>query len=99
MVKKIANHADSNVARSNKVCADHLSLCMTVKKQLGRQKQLYLAEWNVRTLIDRATSNRPERQTVLITKELSRYRVDIAAPSKICLASYDSLVDGQYTFF
>jgi len=42
MVKKIVNHAGSNVARSNKVRADHLPL--TVKRQLGRQKQLYLSE-------------------------------------------------------
>jgi len=99
MVKKIVNHAGSKVARSNKFCADRLPLRMTVKKQLGCQKQLYLTEWNVRTLIDRATSNRPERQTASITKELSRYRVDIAALSETCLASYGSLVDGQYTFF
>ena len=99
MVKKIVNHAGSNVARSHKVCADHLPLRMTVKRQLGCQKQLYFAEWNVRTLIDKATSNRPERQTALIAKELSRYRVDIAALSETRLASYDSLVDGQYTIF
>jgi len=99
MVKKIVNHAGSNVAHSNKVRAGHLPLRMTVKRQLGHQKQLYLAEWNVRTLIDRATSNRSERQTALIAKELSRYRVDIAALSETRLASYDSLVDGQYTFF
>jgi len=97
MVKKIVNHAGLNVARSNKVRADHLPLRMSVQRHLGRQKQLYLAEWNVRTLID--TSNRPERQTAFIAKELSRYRVDIATLSETRLASYDSLVDGQYTFF
>jgi len=31
MVKKIVNHAGSNVAQSNKVRADHLPLRMTVK--------------------------------------------------------------------
>ena len=72
---------------------------MTVKSQLGRKKEVFIAEWNVRTLMDKVTSSRPERQTALIAKELSRYRVDIAALSETRLACYDSLVDCGYTFF
>jgi len=99
MVQGKATNTGSNVARVNKVRADHLPLRMTVKNQLGRRKRVILAEWNVRTLMDRATSNRPERQTALVAKELSRYKVDIAALNETRFAGYDSLVDCGYTFF
>ena len=99
MVRRKCTHPGSNVSRSNKVRADHLPLRMTVENQLGRRKEVFIAEWNVRTLLDRSTSDRPERQTALVAKELSRYRVDIAALSETRLACYDSLVDCGYTFF
>ena len=60
---------------------------------------MFIAEWNVRTPMDKVTSSRPERQTALIAKNLSRYKVDIAALSETRLACYDSLVDCGYTFF
>ena len=69
-----------------------------MKSQLGRKKEVFIAEWNVRTLMDKVTSSRPERQTALIAKELSRYRVDIATLSETRLACCDSLVDCGYTF-
>ncbi|XP_048578500.1 craniofacial development protein 2 [Nematostella vectensis] len=99
MVRSELPNAGSNVARTNKVRADHLPLRMTVKSMLGRRKRLVLAEWNVRTLMDRSRSERPERQTALIARELSRYEVDIAALSETRLANYDSMVDCGYTFF
>ena len=99
MVSRKRIHSGSNVARPKKVRAAHLPLRMTVKSQLGRKKEVFIAEWNVRTLMDKVTSSRPERQTALIAKELSRYRVDIAALSETRLACYDSLVDCGYTFF
>ena len=92
-------HAGSNVARTNKVRADHLPLRVSVKSKLGCVKRLVLAEWNARTLMDRARSERPERQTALVAKELSRYGVDIAALSETRLANYDSTVDCGYAFF
>ena len=88
-----------NVAWRNKVCADHLPLWMTVNSQLERKKEVFIVEWNVRAHMEKVTSSRPERQTALIAKELSRYRVDIAALSETRLACYDSLVDCGYTFF
>ena len=99
MVSRKIIHSGSNVARPNRVRAAHLPLQMTVKSQLGRKKKVFFAEWNVRTLMDKVTSSRPERQTALIAKELSRYRVDIAALSETRLTCYDSLVDCGYTFF
>ncbi len=43
---------------------------------------LKLATWNVRTLLDRDDSDRPQRRTVLIAHELSRYSIDIDALSE-----------------
>ena len=70
-----------------------------MKSQLGRKKNVFVAEWNVRTLMDRVTSSRPERQTALIAKTLDRYRVNIAALSETRLACSDALDDCGYTFF
>ena len=75
MVSNKEIHSGSNVDRPNK--ADYLPVRMTVKDQLGHKKEVFIAEWNVRKLMDIVTSSRPERQTALIAKELSRYRVDI----------------------
>jgi hypothetical protein len=80
----------SNVARVNKVCAGLLPLRHPVKSKPGSKKILRLAEWNVRTLLDRDGSKRPERQTALVAKELSRYNIDKAVLSETRLALYDS---------
>lgn len=60
-----------------------------------------MGAWNVRTLLDRANTSRPERRTALVTKELQRYRIDIAALSETRLADEGSLREegGGYTFF
>ncbi|VDL95115.1 unnamed protein product [Schistocephalus solidus] len=43
---------------------------------------LTLAAWNLRTLLDNPRSNRSERRTALVARELARYTVDIAALSE-----------------
>ena len=57
--------------------------------------------WNVRTLLDPERSTRPERRTALITNELQRLNIDIAALSKTCLSGEDQIteVGSGYTFF
>jgi hypothetical protein len=57
--------------------------------------------WNVRTLLDRAGTDRPERRTALIASELDRYRVQIAALSETRLAEEGQLTEpaSGYTFF
>nr|VZI46089.1 unnamed protein product [Spirometra erinaceieuropaei] len=50
--------------------------------QNGRVSPLTLAAWNVRSLLDNPRSNRPERRTALVARELARYKVDIAALSE-----------------
>ena len=99
------NNSDtgSNVARVNKVRAELLPLRHSAKNKLGAngntRKHLTLAEWNVRTLMDREGSKRPERQTALVAKELNRYDIDIAALCETRLPDNDSIVDNGYTFF
>ena len=77
---------------------DHPS-CGRIPKNQG--KKFLVGAWNVRTLLDRDNTARPERRTALIAKELSRYRIDIAALSKTRLADEGILKeDGScYTFF
>ena len=58
---------------------DHPSRGRFTKNQ---QKKLLVGAWNVRTLLDRDNTARPERRTALIAKELARYRIDIAALSE-----------------
>ena len=71
-----------------------------------KTKPLTLGTWNVRTLLDRKdkrknTDFRPERRTALVSKELSRYNIDIAARSETRLADtseFEEVASG-YTFY
>ena len=76
---------------------DHPS-CGRVKK--NQQKKLLAGAWNVRTLLDRDSTVRPERRTALIAKELARYRIGIAALSETRLNHEGILKEdgGGYTF-
>lgn len=56
------------------------------RKQKARLLSLTVGAWNVRTLLDNDSRNRPERRTALIGRELARYNVDIAALSETRLA-------------
>ncbi|BHF60457.1 hypothetical protein SprV_0100342200 [Sparganum proliferum] len=69
--------------------------------QTGRVSPLTLAAWNVRSLLDNPRSNRPERRTALVARELARYKVDIAALSETRFSEQGQLeeVGAGYTFF
>ena len=77
---------------------DHPSRGRFTKNQ---EKKLQVGAWNVRNLLDRDNTARPERRTALIAKELARYRIDIAALSETRLADEGILnEDGDgHTFF
>nr|VZI13313.1 unnamed protein product [Spirometra erinaceieuropaei] len=62
---------------------------------------LTLAAWNVRSLLGNPRSNRPERRTALVARELARYKVDIAALSETRFSEQGQLeeVGAGYTFF
>ena len=48
--------------------------------------------------MDRAGSKRPERQTTLAAKELSRFDIDISTLGETRLSFYDSIAENSYTF-
>ena len=62
---------------------------------------LIIGAWNVRTLMVSASSDRPQRRTALVGRQLDRYKVEIAALSETRLAEEGLLKeDGAgYTFF
>ena len=59
-----------------------------------------MGAWNVRTLMDNTRSERPERRTALVGRELARYNIDIAALSETRLANSGQIVENGagYTF-
>lgn len=74
------------------------------KKQNNKTSNipLNLATWNVRTLLDKNDSDRPQRRTALIADKLARYNIDIAAISETRFAGEGELCckrDTGYTFF
>ena len=54
--------------------------------KMSRVEQVTLGAWNVRTLLDREGTSRPERRRVLIDSEVDRYNVHIAALSETRIA-------------
>ena len=64
-------------------------------------RKIVLGSWNVRTLLDRDKTNRPERRTALVARELQRYNIDIAALSETRFPDEGSLREegGGYTYF
>nr|VZI02283.1 unnamed protein product [Spirometra erinaceieuropaei] len=71
-----------------------------LSRQTGRVSPLTLAAWNVRSPLDNPRSNRPERRTALVARELARYKVDIAALSETRFSKQGQLeeVGAGYTF-
>ena len=62
---------------------------------------LTIGDWNVRTLMDSSGSDRPERRTALVGRELDRYKVETVALSESRLAEEGLLKEfgAGYTFF
>jgi hypothetical protein len=98
MYRTTNDHTGSVVARVNKDRVDRPILPPTAKNKQGR-KLLTVAEWNIRTLLDREGASRPERRTALVAMELAKYNIDIAALSETRLSSSGSVTDIDYTFF
>nr|VZI23322.1 unnamed protein product [Spirometra erinaceieuropaei] len=71
------------------------------REETGRVSPLTLAAWNVCSLLDNPRSNRPERRTALVARELARYKVDIAALSETRFSEHGQLeeVGAGYTFW
>nr|VZI49685.1 unnamed protein product [Spirometra erinaceieuropaei] len=79
----------------------HMRIHDDLRRQTGSVSPLTLAAWNVRSLLDNPRSNRPERRTALVARELARYKVDIAALSETRFSEQGQLeeVGAGYTFF
>ena len=62
---------------------------------------LKIGTWNVRTLMDCAGSDRPQRRTALVGRELGRYWTEIVALSATRFAEIGEIkeVGAGYTFF
>ena len=62
---------------------------------------MVIGAWNIRTLLDRDQTMRPERRTALVSKELARYNIEIAALSETRLPNEGQLTESGtgYTFF
>ena len=60
-----------------------------------------IATWNLRTMMDDDKSDRPERRTAFIARELRGHDIDIAALQETRLPDEGQLteVGGGYTFF
>ena len=63
------------------------------RRSFQEKSELVVEAWNVRTLLDRSGSGRPERRIALVGKELSRYNIDIAALSETRLADEGHLTE------
>ena len=91
-------HTGLDVARVNKVQPFNLLRLNRFKSQ---SKLLKFGEWNVRTLLDTENnSDRAQRRTALVARELKRYNIDIAALSETRFSDIGSLTEdlGGYTF-
>ena len=62
---------------------------------------LKIGAWNVRNLMDGAGSDRPQRRTALVGRELGKYGVEIVALSETRFAEIGEIkeVGAGYTFF
>ncbi|KAK2168419.1 hypothetical protein NP493_1225g00007 [Ridgeia piscesae] len=94
-------HTGSAVVRVTKDRAARPHLPSTVENQLGRRRRqlLTIAQWNVRTLLDRKAADRPERRTALVAMELAKYNIDIAALCETRFSESGSFSDLEYSFF
>ena len=69
--------------------------------QKHRKLNFNFGAWNVRTLLDSDSNERPERRTAFVARALRKFNVDIAALSETRLAEEGQLREekGGYTFF
>ena len=73
----------------------------TIRKKQTKIIPFRFGTWNVRTLMDSAGSDRPQRRTALVGRELVRYRIQIAALSETRFADVGEIkeVGAGYIFF
>ena len=98
----MCNNTDTHTgsARDTKDRSVRLHFPSTEKSQLERRRhKIAIAKWNVSTLLDRETRNRPERRTTLVTTELVKYNIDIAVLSETHFHVSGILNNLEYIFY
>ena len=80
-------------------CCSCLGIQYCSRNNNKSNKKFLFGSWNVRTLQDNL--NAPERKTALVSRELKRYNIDIAALSETRLAGVSQFKEekGGYVFF
>ena len=58
-----------------------------------------IAQWTVKTLLDKETTNRPERRTTLVAMVLANYNIDIALLSETRFHASGGRNNLEYTFY
>ena len=58
-----------------------------------------IAAWNVRTLLDRDGTNRPERGSALVAAELQRYEIDVAGLQETRFSGSGQLRESKQLYF
>lgn len=81
-------------------CSTKLKL-LNNKKFHQKRVPISIGCWNVRTLLDRVHSGRPERRTALVTDEFKRLNLDIIALSETRFSGEDQIseVSSGYSIF
>ena len=96
MYNNTDTHTGSAVDRDTK---DHPSSVDSEKSARKKTQKMTIGQWNVRTLLNRETTNIPERRTSLVAMELAKYNIDIAVLSETRFHASGSLNDLEYTFY
>ena len=69
-------------------------------KKVQPKPLLKFAAWNIRTMLDSEQCNRPERRSAIISRELRKYDIDVAALSEVRFPDSGSIrEEGGYTIF
>ena len=61
------------------------------QRKMTKVIPLKIGAWNVPTLMDSAGSDRPQRKTALVGRELGRYGIEIAALSETRFAEVEEI--------
>ena len=69
----------------------------SAKKKTKKTYKFNVATWNVRTMLD--CDSQSERRTALISKELARYTIDVAALQETRLEGQEQIQESTHTFF
>ena len=82
-------------------CGRNPTIASRQQRHQPLSKPFTLGAWNIRTLQDKTDTNRPERRTALICKELARFNIDVAALSETRLADEGNIREAGsgYTIF